>query len=435
MKGKHLLAIGTTVIAVVGGLMVTPSVTHAASNITLTVWTLQLGQSFKPYVDQVIKDFNKRYPNVTVKWVDVAGNDINTKFQANFAAGTSPDLVNLDYGAFTQMANEIVPLNSYLTKTQQTAFPASAIGPLTVKGKIMAIPYYAAGTALPEIYNMALLNKAGIKTPPQTMVQYLRDGLALHKADPNAYMGIGGAQTPGPGIASDGTFENLPVYSHNYRKVVYDTSAAARVWIQMKKYWDGGVWDPDSISNVNQLQLFLQGTTAQYGQGMETQLQSAWGPLKAHIKIGPPLYGPSGTFEAGPAFFWVVSKQSKYPKLTAQLAMTFMSVKNQLSFSKMTHGDVGPMSNAAIKDPAFFAQFKKGQELQKEYAILQAQSMAHGVSQPTLPLPSTVLNQIGIILQTQFNNVLISNQSVSSALKDAQTQAQGVLNHYWAQVK
>ena len=432
MKGKRLAALGSSAGSLGVLTMAIPNATYAASHISMSVWTLQLGQSFKPYVDQVIRDFNKKYPNVTVHWVDVAGNDINAKYLANFAAGTSPALANLDYGAFTEMAHEILPLNKYLTPAQRNAFPAGAIAPLTINGKIMAIPYYDAGTSYPEIYNMALLNKAGIKTPPKTLSQFYHDGLLLHKKDPNAYMAIGGAQTPGPGIASDGTFQYLPVYSKNYRKVIYNTPKAHRTWAQMKKYWNGGVWDPDSISNVNQLQLFLQGTIAQDGQGMESQLQAAWAPIKAHIKLGPPLYGPSGTFETGPAFFWVVSKQTKYPRLAAQLAMTFMSVPNQLTFSKMTQGDVGPMSKAAIKDPAFYSYFKKGQQIQKQYAEMQAKSTAHGVAAPTLPLPSTVLNQVGVILQTQFNDVLVSNKPINAALKAAQSESQAVLNKYWA---
>lgn len=431
----RLLAAGTSV-ALFGGLTaVLPNATYAATHTTIQVWTLQLGQSFKPYVDQVIKDFNKKFPNISVQWVDVAGNDIDSKYLANYAAGTAPALANLDYNAFTEMANEIIPLNKYLTKAQQNAFPAGAIDPLKVNGKIMAIPFYGAGEAIPEIYNMALLNKAGIKTPPKTLAQFYQDGLALHKADPNAYMALGGAQTPGPGLANNGQFEYLPVYSKNYHKIVYDTPAAVQMWKNVKRYWNGGVWDPDSISNVNSLQLFLQGTLAQYGGGMETQLQAAWGPIKKHIQVGPPIYGPSGSFDTSPAFFWVVSKQTKDPRAAAQLAMTFESVPNQLLFSKMTDGDVGPMSKAAIKDPAFYSYFKKGQVLQKQYAELQADTMAHGIAAPALPLPSTLLNQVGEILQTQLNNVLISNDSVPAALKTAQTQAQAALNKYWASVK
>lgn len=416
-------------VAMVGALLMMPAA-FAAPTKTIQLWTLQLGQSFKPWVQQGVAAFHKKYPGFNVQWVDVPGSDINEKYLANYAAGTAPALANLDYGAFTEMADEVIPLNKYLTKAQQNAFPAAAIDPLTVNGKIMAIPFYDSGTALPEIYNMKLLNKAGITTPPQTMAQFYQDGLKLHKAEPNVYMAVGGAVTPGPGVTS--TFQNLNIYSANDRKIVYDTPQAVKVWKQLKVYWDGGVWDPDSISNVNQLQLFLEGTTAQYGQGMETQLEDSWGPIKKYIKIGPPLYGPSDTFGVGPAFFWVVSKETKYPLQATQLAMSLMSVKEQLFFSKLTDGDVGPVSKAAIKDPAFYSHLKG---IERTYAILQAKSSSHGRVIPALPLPDTLQNDIGEILQTQLNNVLISNESVPKALKAAQTQAQAALNKYWASVK
>lgn len=430
MNRKGWMAAGAAAI-MTGGLMTMPAA-FAASPKTLTLWTLQLGQSFKPWVNKGVAAFEKKYPGFRVQWVDVPGNDIDQKYLANYAAHTSPALANLDYNAFTEMADEIRPLNKYLTPAQRNAFPGSAIAPLTVKGKIMALPFYDAGTAIPNLYNMKLLRKAGIDKPPQTMYQFYQDGLKLHKADPNAYMAVGEAQTPGPGLAGDGTFQNLPVYSKNYRKIIYDTPKAVKVWKQMKAYWDGGVWDPDSISNVNTLQLFLQGTIAQYGGGMETQLQAAWGPIKKYIRVGPPLYGPSGTFFVGPAFFWVVSKQTPYPKQATQLAMSLMSVKEQLFFSRLTSGDVGPVSKAAIKDPAFYAGLKG---LRKTYAEMQARSAAHGVAAPSLPLPSTLVNKIGEILQTQLNNVLINNEAIPKALKAAQSQSQAALNQYWASQK
>lgn len=161
-------------------------------------------------------------------------------------------------------------------------------------------------------------------------------------------------------------------------------------------------------------------------------MEDSWGPIKKYIKIGPPLYGPSDTFGVGPAFFWVVSKETKYPLQATQLAMSLMSVKEQLFFSKLTDGDVGPVSKAAIKDPAFYSHLKG---IERTYAILQAKSSSHGRVIPALPLPDTLQNDIGEILQTQLNNVLISNESVPKALKAAQTQAQAALNKYWASVK
>src|SRR5690242_19860615 len=58
-------------------------------------WTINLKKNFGAYIDGLIAQYQKEHPKVTVKWVDVPGQDIATKLLAAVASGDVPDAVNI----------------------------------------------------------------------------------------------------------------------------------------------------------------------------------------------------------------------------------------------------------------------------------------------------------------------------------------------------
>lgn len=406
------------------GVAAVPSTFAAAkTTTTITMWTLQLN-TFAPYIKSVISQFEKSHPGVHVNWVDVPGTEINQKFLAALAAGQAPDLVNLDYGAFTSMQADFATLNGSLTAQQKKAFPSAAISPLEVNGKILAIPFYDAGVAYPIIYNMALLKKAGITKLPTTQAELFADGIKLHKAEPNVYWtvgGVGNTSTGGDGQAAL-LAAGVPILTNDLKHAAFDTPKGIKVVEQYKNAWQNGVYYPDSPNVTDPTSLFLQGAIAAYGNGITSTLTQSWGPIKKDLKVGPPILDYHHHYQVGPAFFWAVSKPSKHVKLAAQLAMQFMTVNNQLAFHKATHGGVGPVTNAAIKDKRFF-QFPKNQQIEKQYAMLQADYMKYGV--PATPtLKGAIFNypqqaKIQQIIEKYWDEALMGQISPALALQNA----------------
>lgn len=66
----------------------------AQTQTQIEFWTWYLSPKFDPFIDSVIKDFQAKYPNITVKHVDKQ-DTIERDFQAQIALGQAPDVVNL----------------------------------------------------------------------------------------------------------------------------------------------------------------------------------------------------------------------------------------------------------------------------------------------------------------------------------------------------
>ena len=437
---KHFLTrplgIAGSVALLVSGLCVSsPVAASTRSPVTLTIWTLQLAK-FAPYIQQVIAGFEKTH-GVHVQWVDVPGNQIVDKYLATYAANQAPDLINIGGTELYSMYKDFKPLNGILTKAQINEFPSATIAPLIINHELYSIPYYGAGTAIPMIYNMALLKKAGITTLPTTLYQFNQDGVKLHRADPTAYWSTGGVEpladaTGGP-IATPTLLENgIPLLTSNLKKAAFATPKAVALLNQYRKWYNEGVFDPDSITPVHETALFVQGAIATYNEGMTSALQSSWGPIKANLKVGPPILGTTGKYMANPPFSFSVSKTSKYPKLAAELAMAFESVPAQLAFHNATSGGVGPITTAAIRDKAFY-HFPAGEALQARSALLQNEYLSHGASMsPTLhgSIPTYPHeNHINVILQKYWNAAVLGQMPAKQALDTAAQQVDALFKN------
>lgn len=394
--------------------------------VTITFWTLQLAK-FAPYIHRVINGFEKAHPGVSVKWVDVPGTQIVDKYLAAYAAHQAPDLINIGGTELYSMYKDFKPLNGVLTRAQINEFPQSTLAPLVINHQIYSIPYYGAGTSIPIIYNMALLKKAGITTLPTTQYQFNQDGAKLHRAEPTVYWSTTGvepvASAVGGPIATPIFLQNgIPILSPNLKKATFDTPKAVALVNQYRKWYKEGVFDPDSITPVHETALFIQGAIATYNEGMTSALQSSWGPIKAHLKVGPPIMGSTGKYMVQPPFSYSVSKTSKNPKLAAELAMAFVNVPAQLAFHKATSGGVGPITKAAIHDQAFY-HFPPGEALQARSAYLQNKYLWRGVAMsptlrgsiPTYPNET----QINVTLQKYWNDAVLGQISAKQALRVA----------------
>ena len=96
-----------------------------ASAQTLEMWTLALSPTFDDYINGVIADFEAEHDGVTVNWIDLPDGGFPDRFFASIAAGTAPDVVNLNTSRMLQAqaqgalvnSSELQPNNSGFTLT------------------------------------------------------------------------------------------------------------------------------------------------------------------------------------------------------------------------------------------------------------------------------------------------------------------------------
>src|SRR5699024_8571569 len=58
---------------------------------TVEWWTINLQANYADYIQGLIDEYTAEHPDVTINWVDVPGQDINTKLLAALASGEVPD--------------------------------------------------------------------------------------------------------------------------------------------------------------------------------------------------------------------------------------------------------------------------------------------------------------------------------------------------------
>lgn len=129
----------------------------------IVFWTLQMSD-FAPYMNEVISEFEKTYPTVKIKWVDVPFSEGEKRTLAAILSNTPPDLVNLnpDFSAILAQKGALEPIDEKNT----TRFNEEIIESLKYNKKLYAIPWYA--TSAITIYNKDLFKKAGLYNLPKT---------------------------------------------------------------------------------------------------------------------------------------------------------------------------------------------------------------------------------------------------------------------------
>lgn len=402
----------------------------------ITFWTLELA-SFAPYIHDVIGRFNKEYPNVKVNWVDVPGNQTQEKYVASFAGGQAPNLVNLSFQSLVQDQQDFLDWRNYLTTKQLDNFVKPLRETMVVNGKQLAIPFYGTAEDYPVIYNMTLLNKAGITKVPTTYEEMWADGAKLHQAEPNAYWGLGG-ESPVTSTAAEGLLESykIPILSPDLKRAVFDTPAAVHVLEQVQKAWKAGVYYPDSgntSANDQQDALFLEGAIASYGNGITGQVGKQLPSIQDHLQVGPQILGPLGKFMIQPGQFLALSKgqSSTDAYLSAALAMQFETNQSEVEFFHATNDRIGPNTYSALNLPIFKTLPPTSQPIIREYEQYTHASVPLAVPySPTLKgnIPSWPHEpDIQQDLQKQWDLAVTGQESAQQALKTAQDQANQLL--------
>lgn len=129
-------------------------------------------------VNKNLAAFQAKFPNIKVTYEPVTG-DFNQKIQADFAAGTMPDVFYLDvYQAPTYIKNNmVVPIDSYVQAADLADFQPSLVNGFKSGGKLYGLP--KGYSTLGLFYNQDMFAKAGIKAPPTTWDELRADAKLL----------------------------------------------------------------------------------------------------------------------------------------------------------------------------------------------------------------------------------------------------------------
>ncbi|MFB5188825.1 ABC transporter substrate-binding protein [Alicyclobacillus fastidiosus] len=136
--------------------------------------------------DQVIAEFEKKYPNITVKAEPTSWADYWTKLSTEMAGGNAPDVIGMhaDYASDYARRGTLLNLNSYISSgvINLSDFPQT----VTDSGKLNGNTYMVAQgvTTSGQIYNEALFKQMGVSAPTMnwTWDDFVKDATALKQA-------------------------------------------------------------------------------------------------------------------------------------------------------------------------------------------------------------------------------------------------------------
>ncbi len=119
------------------------------------------------YLKQMIEEYNKQYPNVTVELQTIGYNDYFNQLMAKVAAGQAPDVYELNYENFVSYAKKgvLLPLDDIIQKSGYDTgkYNAMALGAFSTDGKQYGLPNSFSNVLL--FYNKDLFDRANVAYP------------------------------------------------------------------------------------------------------------------------------------------------------------------------------------------------------------------------------------------------------------------------------
>ena len=140
-----------------------------------------------PGINKMIAQFEKLYPNITVKAVPVSYTDAEHQALLQFKSGNAPDVAEMqgNYTLDLAAAGALQPLDSYASSSYKSSVIPSELKLGDINNQLLAIPWTVAPFGL--WYNKVDMQKAGLdpNNPPHTLDQLLADAAAIKAKEPN----------------------------------------------------------------------------------------------------------------------------------------------------------------------------------------------------------------------------------------------------------
>jgi multiple sugar transport system substrate-binding protein len=326
----------------------------AGEPVTITFWhsyTDDTGQAAF-LKDVLIPQFEAAYPNIKVKALQVAGNDMRSKLLTALVGGSAPDLMRADiiwvpeYGALgaLEALDELMP-------DFQTYADAVFPGPLETNfanGNYWGLPLDTNNRVL--ITNTAMFDAAGISAPPTTMDEFLAACEKIKTLGEGKYCFADGgtyAWAVNPWIWSFGGDVTDPGYTTATGYLNGPQTKAAYEFI--KSLLDQGYMHPAILGGVGSVGVDTWGSFG--NDEIAMLLEGPWWapawPDKAYRMSLMPA-GPGGPVSVVGGEDIVMFKQSQHKQEAAEFIRFLLSEESQIALS--TVGQMPVLKS--LMDPA-----------------------------------------------------------------------------------
>jgi ABC-type glycerol-3-phosphate transport system substrate-binding protein len=166
MKRRTFLA------TVAASALARPAIAQTGKKLTFLSWNIvDQAEMFKRW----FAAFQAEHPGVEIEWLDKKGPDVPPFYQTQLAAGSPPDVVDLQGGIGIEYAAQgaLLDLSPYLADKPEVKarFTPDYLNNWVWEGKTWLLPFYVAKTLL--FYNKTLFQKAGLAGPATSFDELL----------------------------------------------------------------------------------------------------------------------------------------------------------------------------------------------------------------------------------------------------------------------
>lgn len=392
----------------------TPTAQNPADD-QLDFWTMQLSPQFDGYFKSLFAKFEQENPGVKVRWTDVPWTEMERKILTSVAAKTDPDVVNLNPGFASQLAERGAWMNldeKIPADVKQQYFPGIWQAS-TLNGKTFGVPWYL--TTRVAIYNTTLMKQAGITKPPATYAELAQTAKQIkQKTGKYAFFAT---VVPGDSGEVLESFVQMGVQLVDSQGKAAFTSpqgkAAFQYWVDLYK---NGLMPKEVLTEGHRygIDLYQQGNTAILASGAEF--------LKSIAKNAPTIAQASqsapqitgGTGKKNVAVMnLAIPKGTDQPDAAVKFAIFLTNDANQLEFAKAAN--VLPSTVKAAQDAYFTTLPANATSIDKARIVSASQLKEAEVLIP-------VIKNIKTLQQAIYENLqaaMLGQKTVDQAISDA----------------
>jgi putative chitobiose transport system substrate-binding protein len=380
-------------------------------------WTMQLQPDFLDYFNGLIADYEAQNADVKVRWVDIPWADMQSKILTAVAAGTAPDVVNLnpDFAAQLASKNAWLPLDDYLSDADKQVYLPNIWQANTLNGESFGLPWYL--TTNVTFYNQDLLTAAGVEPP--TTYEDLAEVATQVKESTGKYAYF---TTFVPEDSADvlQSFVQMGVdLVDDQGQAAFDTPAGRAVF----QYWTD-LYQQDLLprevltqGHRRAIELYQAGEVALLSMGAEFfPTIEANAPDIAQVTASAPQISGETNKRNVAVMNLVIPNATATPAAALDFALYITNDANQLSFAKAAN--VLPSTVEALQDSYFAAPATATSGVEQARAV-SAQQMND--AQVLIPAMDGI-KELQAIIYDNLQAAMLGQKSVDEAVTDAATQ-------------
>ncbi|MCY4199076.1 MAG: sugar ABC transporter substrate-binding protein [Gammaproteobacteria bacterium] len=317
--------------------------------VEIEFWTMQLSPILDGYINSSITAFEQSHPHVNIKWVDVAWADMERKLLSSVAAGTAPDVANLN----PQFASKLAEFNAledptrYLGAETTALYHAGVWRSNQLNGRYFGIPWYLSTSV--AIYNTSIFDEANVPFPATLEDIIEIGGIIREKAGKYTYFpSFDGGEPMENYVLMGGDIRNdLPAYG------LTDASVEKLLRYYAGLYESGAV--PPSVlieGHQKAVDLFQSGELAMLLIGMQMlhTIRLNAPELVADLVVRPHPNADQGRANIA-AMNLVVPTQTQHPQEAFAFIVFITSPERQTEMAR--HVPIIPSTPSSLEDRFF----------------------------------------------------------------------------------